>query len=213
MSRIILAFLSMFALFALGALGASSAPAACSGGTQSVVCLGNEEIHSEGGSGTVGLALFASTIGGAEFKLHCKDAEGRGTLELLGASKEEVEFLGCRATAPLNCSVNESITAKFTAQLSSGIMPATGLIKGSGSGEELAKITITGASCSVAGSYTVSGLQTVEIPSGETSLSEHEIVAKKSGSKLKLGTEIGSFSTTAKVKLTSGSAFLIMLGS
>jgi hypothetical protein len=91
-------------------------------------------------------------------------------------------------------------------------MPATGLITGTRSGEELTTLTIAGGSCIIAGTYTVSGLQTVELPSGKTSLVEHEIVAKKSGSKLKLGTESVSLSSTAKVHLASGSSWLIMSG-
>jgi hypothetical protein len=97
-------------------------------------------------------------------------------------------------------------------QLSSGLMPATGLIAGTGPGEELTTYTVAGAACSVAGTYKLTGLQTVEFPSGEISLVEHEIVAKKSGSKLKLGTEPLSLSSKAKVHLASSSSWLIMLG-
>jgi hypothetical protein len=207
------ALLVLFFVLAIGALGASSAFAACSGGTQSIFCFSNNtEIHLEGGSGTTGLMLFHASAGGAEVKVDCKDGKGKGTFELLGTTKGEVEFLGCSVISPPNCGINNPVIAKFTSQLSTGTMPATDLITGAGPDEEFTKATITGASCSLANTYSVSGLQTVELPNGETSLAEHEIVAKKSGSKIKLGTETGSFSTTAKVQLTSNALFLIMLG-
>jgi len=220
MSRFRLIILSAFAVFAAGAFASSSASAdACSGGTQSVFCFSNNTpIHSEKGLGTIGLALFATTVGITEVRLHCKDGVGSGTFKLLGLAKGEVAFLGCTVEKPANCTVGEGVNklilAKFHLQLSSGLMPATGLATGTGTGvpEEFTKITIAGASCSVANSYTVSGLQTVEFPKGEESLVGHEAVAKKSGSKIKVGAEAGSFSATSKVDLSSGAAFLIMLG-
>lgn len=174
-------------------------------------CFGNaEEIHSEAGLGAVGLALFVARLGGAEVKLHCQDGKGKGTFESLGASKGEVEFLGCSVAVPSGCVVTNPIIATFKGQLSSATMPATDLVIGAGAGEEFTKVTIT--TCSISGSYTVSGLQTVEFPKGEESLAEHEFVAKKAGSRLKIGAETGSFSGTAKVHLTLGAAYLIVLG-
>jgi hypothetical protein len=85
-------------------------------------------------------------------------------------------------------------------------------LEGAGPSEEFTTITISGSSCVVANTYTVTGLQTIELPGGETALGEHEFVAKKSGSKIKLGAEPASVSTSAVVHLTSGGAFLIMLG-
>jgi hypothetical protein len=219
MSRFKLIVLSMFAVLAVGAVASASASAdTCSGGTKSIFCFDNNTpIHNERVLGESGLSVLASTVGITEVKLHCTHDLFNATLKLLGLATGEIDFLGCTVEKPANCTVggvNKLILANFHLQLSEGLMPATGLATGTGTGvpEEFAKITIAGASCSVANSYTISGLQTVEFPKGEESLVEHEVVAKKAGSKLKLGAEPASFSSTAKVHLASGLAFLIMLG-
>jgi len=220
MSRFKLIVLSMFAVLAVGAVASSSASAdACSGGTQSIFCFhDNSPIHNEKVLGTSGLSVLASTVGITEVKLHCTHDLFSATLKLLGLATGEIDFLGCTVEKPANCTVGEGanklILAKFHLQLSSGLMPATGLATGTGTGvpEEFTKITIAGATCSIANTYTISGLQTVEFPDGEGSLVVHEVVAKKAGSKLKLGGELASFSSTAKVHLASSLPFLIMLG-
>lgn len=165
------------------------------------------------------LTLMSWTVGALEVKFHCAHGLFNATVKLLGLAEGELDILSCTVERPAGqgCTVGEGanklILALVHLQLSSGLMPATGLITGTkGTGEELAKFAIAGASCSVKNTYTLTGLQTVEFPGRETSLVEHEIVAKKSGSKLKLGTEVASFSNKTKVHLASGSSFLIMLG-
>jgi hypothetical protein len=221
MSQFKLIVLSMFAVFAVGAIASASASAdSCTGGTNSVFCFSsnNTPIHLEVVLGESLLSLLASKVGTAEVVLHCTHDLFYGLLHLLGLFLGEISFLGCTVEKPAGqgCTVGEGVNKLIRAllhiQLSSGIMPATGLATGSGPGEEFSKLTIAGAACTVKNTYTVSGLQTVEFPSGETSGVVHLVVAKKSGSKLKLGVEVASFSSIAHVHLASGLPWLIMLG-
>jgi hypothetical protein len=216
MSRLKFVLLSMFAVLAVGAFASASASAedSCTTGTKSLFCFHtNKPIHSEEVLGTSGVSKLEGKVGGAALKVECADDKFTGLLELLGASKGLIEFLTCSVTEPGSCTVNQPIFAQFTDQLSSGVMPATDLFTGSaGAGEEFTTLTIAGTGCSVPGKYQVTGLQTVELPKGEESLVNHEVVAKKAGSKLKLGVETASFSSTAIVHLASGLAWLVMLG-
>ena len=220
MLRFRLVLLSLFAVSVVGALASASASAdSCAGGTQSVFCFSNNTpIHTEKILGEGGLTLLAGKVGVTETRFDCTHDLLNATLRLLGLATGEFDFLGCTVEKPAGqgCTLGEGvhklISMQVHLQLSSGLMPATGLITGAGSGEELTSYTVAGASCSIAGTYKLTGLQTVEFPSGETSLVEHEIIAKKSGSKLKLGTETLSLSSKAKVHLASGSSWLIMLG-
>jgi hypothetical protein len=213
MSRFKLMLLSMFAVLSVGAIASSSASAACSGGSKSVFCLSsnNTEVAAgENALGTSGLSVLEGHAGGAALKIDCKDDTFSGELKALGGSSGEIQFLGCTVVEPTGCVVAEPIKAVFTDQLSENIMPASDLFKGSGPEEEFSTLKIT--VCSIAGSYPVTGLQTVELPGGETAAIEHPVVAKKAGSKLKIGVETASFSSTALVKLESGASWLVMLG-
>lgn len=213
MSRIRLVVLSLFAVFAVGAFAASSASAACSGGTKSVFCdHTGKEITNEKVLGTSGLSLLEGTTVGVAFKIHCTHDVFAGLLLALGASEGEIDFLGCLVEKPANCTVNNLIIASFTDQLSENVMPPTDLFKGLGATEEFAKFNIAGGSCSAASEITVLGLQTVEIGDPETALLSHTLVAKKSGSKLKVGGAIASFSSTATVRLESDLPWLTLLG-
>jgi hypothetical protein len=222
MSRFKLVVLSMFAALAAAAIASASASAACSGGTQSVICLSSNNTEVPAGAvalGESGLSLLQSKVGGAEVKLHCTHDLFNATLQALGLATGEIDFLGCTVEKPAGqgCTVGEGanklIPAVFHLQLSSGLMPGTGLATGTkGASEEFTSLTIGGAGCSVANTYTVTGLQTLTFPSGESALVEHEIVATKPNSKLKLGIERATFSSTAKVHLASGASWLLMLG-
>jgi hypothetical protein len=217
MSWFKLIVLSMFAVFAVGALASGSASAdTCTGGTRSVFCFdsNNTPIHSEKLLGGSGLSLLVSTAGGAEVKLRCLNGLFNATLKLLGLATGEIDFLDCTVQKPAGqgCTISSLILVKIHLQLSSGLMPATGLATGTGPEEEFTTVIVSGGSCVIAGTYKITGLQTVEFPSGETSLVEHEVVAKKSGSKLKFGLDLASFSSTTKVHLASSASWLIMLG-
>jgi hypothetical protein len=219
MTRFRLVLLSLFAVFAVGALASASASAEeCINGTKPVFCRAsnNTPIHLLKILGESGLSVLASTVGGAEVKLHCTDDLFRGETHLLGLILGEVDFLGCTVEKPANCSVGEGanklILAKIHIQLLPNLMPALGLATGTGPGEEFTEIKITGASCVVAGEYKITGLQSLEFPDGEIGLVDHKIIAKKALSKLKLGIEPASFSSTALVHLHSLESWLIMLG-
>jgi hypothetical protein len=210
----------------VGAVSAASASAeGCSdGGTKNLFCAfpGNVEIHELSVTGEGGLSVLALTIAGTETKLHCKDNRFAGTLHLLGVAIGEVDFLGCTVEKPAGCSVqgDEShpglVLGFVHIQLLSGLM-GTGLLglatgnRTGGEAEEFAKLEITGT-CVAKGSWSVVGLQIVELPEAETGKLAHEIVAKKANSKLKFGGNAASFSSTANVHLHSDESWLVMLG-
>jgi hypothetical protein len=217
MSRIRLIILSLLAVFAIGAFGASSASAACNdGGHQSVFCYHDgKEITHDTLVGESGLSLLEGKSGGVAFTVHCPHDTIWILILALGVTHGEISFLDCSIAKPAGqgCTVPFLIGVEFLDQLSANIMPPTDLFKGLGANEEFSKFTIGGAGCTAKGSIVVEGLQTAELPGSETSGVEHEVVAKKSGSKLKIGGAVASFSSSAKVKLKSGLPWLIDLGS
>ena len=162
--------------------------------------------------GTGGTAVFASHLGGSEAKFECPSNDFNVTLESLGAGTGLILFLGCKETAPVGCELSakqeKEIDVRFTAQLESATLAT---LTGSKGGSEFTTLEIVG--CSLAGNYTVTGSQMVEIPEGGTSKVDHEVIAKKSQSKLKLGVELASFSsTTNNAMLSGGLAWLVMSG-
>lgn len=206
---------SILTVFVVVAIPSGTASAACGGeGHKSVWCAHNGgELHKELFVGTSGLTLYEISTGGISIKFHCISGALQGTLSLLGASEGKIHFLGCSVVNPPRCVVVESLIAfGFTAQLSEGTVPATDLYQGS-NGDGFASFSVAGPECGISGKFQIAGLQTFELPEGEVSKTEHEFVAKKSGSKL-LG--VGAtlwFTTTEKVKLTSGLPWLVGLGS
>jgi hypothetical protein len=215
MSRIRLVVLSLFAVFAVGAFVASSASAACSGGTKSVFCYHNgTEITNETALGESGLSVLEGKSGGVAFTVHCTHDRFVALLLALGASEGEINFLGCKVEKPAGqgCTVPNLILANFTDQLSENVMPPTDLFKGLGANEKFAEFTIGGASCTAKNVIVVEGLQTAELGDPETALLSHTVVAKKSGSKLKIGGAVASFSSSATVSLESDLAWLVVLG-
>jgi hypothetical protein len=165
--------------------------------------------------GEGGLSLLEGKSAGVTFLVHCIHDTLRGVLLPLGASEGEIDLLGCMVAKPAgqNCTVPNLIPAKFTAQLSEGIVPATDLVRGLGANEEFANFKIEGIPCSAKGNVIVEGLQTVELPGSGTPALLHDLVFKKSGSKLKSQGAAASFSSTAKVKLVSDLSWLVVLGS
>jgi len=226
MSRLKLIILSMFTMFAVGALAASTASAAdsCTTGHQPLFCTfpGNEPIHSESALGESGLSLLTGKVGLVEVKLHCTHGLFAGTLKLLGLATGEISFLNCKVEKPAEqgCEVGEGtnhlIPAFIHIQLNKETMgTVTGVATGTGTGslEEFSKLTISGANCTVKGTFTVNGKQTVEFPNAEVGSATHQIVAKKSGSaNLKFDEGAATFSSTATVHLASGKEWLVMLG-
>lgn len=187
---------------------------ACSGGSSPLFCLNsnNLQIHSAGVNGTASLTVIASKWGTTEIKLHCTDGLLAYQLHLSGLAEGEFDLLGCTLEKPANCVVPSSLLMDIGIQLSSEITGTATGDKPGGSSEEFASFTISGGSCSIAGTYTITGQQTLEIPEGGVSKIGHEIVAKKSGSKLRFGAESASMSTAVDWHLESEEYWLVMLG-
>lgn len=215
MIRFRLVLLGLFAVFAVGAFVSASASAEeCINGTKPVFCRwpANTPIHLLKILGESGLSLLAGTVGGAEVKIHCKDDLFRGETHLLGLILAEIDFLGCVVEKPTTCTGEALILALAHIQLLAALMPPLGLATGIGPEEEFAKVKLAGASCAIAGTYPITGKQTLEFPDAESGLVNHHIIAKKALSKLKLGVEKASFSSLALVHLHSLEAWLVMLG-
>lgn len=215
MSRFRLVLLSMFAVLAVCAMGAGSAPAACNVNSGKFVFCN----HTGGELGTpvalllaLGLpAIWEAKIGGAAFAIECKTVHIDITILLLGRTRGSLLYLECKVPNPAGCTVESTVEAKFNDLLVGVMGKPEDLLEGAGPGEELTKFNI--GVCALAGVYTLTGLQLVEISNGEESLAEHLFVAKKSGSKWKLGTEIATYSGIAHdLRLESGLPWSVLLG-
>jgi hypothetical protein len=215
MSRFRLVLLGMFAVLVVCAVGAGSASAACNVDSGKFVFCD----HTGAELGTplalllaLGLpAIWEGKAAGTPVSLECKTDHIDITILLLGRTRGSLLYLECKLNSPANCTVNGSINMVFNDLLVGGMGKPEDLLEGAGPGEELTKLTIAG--CAIAGEYTMSGLQLVEISNGEESLAEHLFVAKKLGSKLKLGPEVMSYSNIAhNLRLESGLPWRVLLG-
>lgn len=220
MSRIKLLSLSLLVAIAVGTVVSESASAtdACSGGTKFVFCNdANQPLVGAAVEGTSGLSVFVFTIGGAEAKFDCLKDDFKATLEALGAFKGLILLLECKELLPVSCKLTVAdeagIHLLFAAQVEGHELSTfTG---SQGPGEEFFRYEIaSGGGCAIPGTYSVTGQQMVDIPKGGESLAEHELVMLKRNSKLKFGTEKGTFSSTDKIKLSATPTlpWLIMLG-
>jgi hypothetical protein len=214
MSRSKMFLLGLLAALTLSAFASPTASAACNANSgKFVFCndtgaeIGAPQI---GLAGTSGVTLLEGKVGGATVKIECKMTRFKLQLLALGKFYGALEMLECKTTTPAGCLIMEAFEPKVTGQLV-GVMgkPEYELV-GSKPGEEWFSIEIN--NCPAEGIFKVTGQQLVVDTSGEGLAVEHEIAAKKSGSKLKLGGEPASFSSTVKVRLESGLAWLIMLG-
>jgi hypothetical protein len=211
-----LLLLALLAALTLCAFMSSAASAACNVNTgKFVFCndagaeIGAPQI---GLAGTSGVTLLDGQVRGTAVKIECKMTRFKLKLLTLGKLFGALEMLECKTTAPAGCVIMEAFEPKVTGQLVGVMGKPEYELAGSKPGEELFSIEIN--NCPTAeGIFAVTGQQLVEDTSGEGLALAHEIVAKKSGSKLKLGSEPASFSSTVKVQLESDLAWLIMLGS
>ena len=211
--------LLLAAVMAMSGFATASASAdTCLNGVHFVWCNDNEEpLVGALITGTSELSLLAGHLGGVEARFHCKKDDFDATLGELGSATGLILFLECKEEKPAKCKLSaadeKEIDAKFTAQAESATLST---FTGSGKGEEFASLVVENAgseTCAVPGTYPVTGKQMVSTPEGGVSKSEHEIVALKSGSTLKLNGESASFSSTTKnAKLSSGLAWLLMEG-
>lgn len=215
MSRFRLVLLGMFAVLVVCSVGAGSASAVCNLNSGKFVFCDHAGVE----LGTplalllaLGLpAVWEGKIGGAAVSLECKTDHIDITILLLGRTRGSLLYLECKLNSPVGCTVNESINMVFNDLLVGAMGKPLDQLQGAGPVEELTKLAI--GVCAIAGEYTISGLQLVEISNGEESLAEHLFVARKSGSKLKLGTEVMSYSNTAhNLRLESGLPWRALLG-
>lgn len=185
---------------------------------------GNEEMTLQKVDGSGGAASL-TVMFGSEAKFECESNTVVAELEASGKGGGKITLHKCKETTPEHCKLTtaeeKEIELPFgeslTGKLESPGKPKT-VLAGGQPGEEFASIGIEDATsaCTIpAERYKVTGQQNAELPSAGESLVEHEIVAKKSLSNLKVGGNEASLSATAKIKLLSpheGSTWYVGLG-
>jgi len=220
-----LALLAAFALSAVVLAPALAEPKKCGvpSPTHWAFCYGSgEEMVNQKAEGSGGTAILVATIGG-EAKFECESStlvaelessgQGKGTLTLHKCS--ELKPKHCKLTAAEEKEIKLAFTESLVGKLEKG--KSETVFTGTGPSEEIYNLTIEEETneCMIAGSYKVAGKQGAELPSAESSLVEHEVVATKLLSKLKVGSNNASLSSTDKVKLLSpheGSSWYVGLG-
>jgi len=216
MSRTRLMILTLLAVFIVGAVVLPSAlaePKKCAtGSTHWVFCYNNnEEMSLQKVEGSGGKAVLASTIGG-EAKFECETSTLTAELESLGKGGGKLTLHTCKETKPEHCKLSaaeeKEIELPFVESLTNEYkkVPPEGTFAGTGANEEIYNLAIeheTSACVIPAENYRITGKQGTELPKAEESLTEHEIVAKKSLSNLKVGGNEASLSATDKVKMSS----------
>jgi hypothetical protein len=129
-------------------------------------------------SGMGGVSILVGTIG-VEVKFECKENDFAAELELTGKAKGTTTLLKCKETKPAHCKLVAAEEKEIKIRLTESLI---GKLEKPGKPEA---------------EFTGAGI-------GEELFSvEHEIVAKKSGSKLKIGSNEATLSSAAKVKLLS----------
>jgi hypothetical protein len=132
----------------------------------------------------------------------------------LGASTGLLTFLHCKEETPAKCKLSsaqeEEIDVKFSGKTESA---TKGILQGASGASELFIVlkieNKPGETCPTTGEFAVSGSQLIETPEGRTERTEHEIVAKNTGSMLTFGGNTAKFKTTAKLMLGSGKSWFI----
>jgi len=175
-------------------------------------------------SGTGGTGKLVASLNGAEAKFECSSTSIAEELEAGGKAKGTMKLLGCTETKPANCVLTEAeereiklpFAGSLTGKLETPGKPEV-VMAGTGSGEEVGKITIEHAGeCPIpANTYAVTGKQYVEVKKAEEALVEHEQVATKANSDFKVGENSASLEGADKVKLTGsheGATWYLGLG-
>jgi hypothetical protein len=192
----------LFILVLLSALALGAASAASASASEYLI-EGKQVTEATNTEGTSGLSLLTGKVGGAEVKLECAKDTFTGTVEAAGKSTATLLLKECAETKPASCKVPATIEGKLKDKLIGSLAPEDEFEATKAEGT-IAEIAVSGAGCAITGTYALKGTQVCELPKVEEELTEHEIVCKKTGSKLKLGSETASFSSTEKAKLTSG---------
>jgi hypothetical protein len=217
MSRTRLISLSVLAALVLSAVvlvpAAVGGPKTCgSSSTSWVFCYNNnEEVTSQKVEGTGGVAKLAVTIG-IEAKFECESNSLAAELESSGKGKGTITLHKCKETSPEHCRLSAaeekeikiSFVESLVGKLETGKAEAE--FTGAQTGEEVVKITLEheNSECAISsGSYKITGKQGAELPGVEGSSEEHEFIATKELSDMKLGGNEVSLSSTTKVKLSS----------
>lgn len=182
---------------ALGATTAASASAS------EYFVEGKQVTEATNVEGTSGHSLLASKVGAVEVKVECAKDTETGTVEAGGKGSATLDLKECSVTKPANCSIPALIEGKLKSKLA-GVSGSEDEFEPVTSGGAITEVTISGASCSIVGTYALTGSQTCELPEIGVEKKEHEIVCKKAGSKLKFGLEPASFSSVEMIKLVSG---------
>jgi hypothetical protein len=200
MSRLRLLLISSLVALAVGAVASASASAAFKKEFFVEKAAVTTPVAVVGGSSAA--SKLEAKLFGVKVKIECASSTYTGTLEAAGASTGTISFSGCtgKAAAKDKCKVVEPIKAELDDQLvevkkalQDEFSPASGGI--------FVEITIeaeTGGTCSVAGTFEVTGTQTCELPGSTTEATEHEIVCKPVKT-LKLGGEEAKFTSTQTI--------------
>jgi hypothetical protein len=233
MSRSRLISLGLLAAVALGAVVLAPAlaeePKKCeiTSPTHWVFCYNTKEemgkpVQKISGGG--GVSVLTATIG-SEARFECKENTLVAELESSGKSKGTITLLNCKETKPLHCRLSAAEEKEIKIHVLESLIgklekpgEPEAEFTGAGAGEELITLEIEHApnECPIpAGGYKVTGKQDTELPKAEESLAEHEVIAKKISSKMKIGGNEASLSSASKVKLLApheGAAWYVGLG-
>jgi hypothetical protein len=232
MSSLRLITLGLLAALAVSAVALAPAGAeeskkcGVSSPTRWVFCYNNKEEFSgpQNVEGTGGVSILAATIGAAEAEFECKEVKLVAELEAEGKGGGTITLSKCKETKPAHCKLSNAeekeIKLKFAESLIGKLEKGKSEteLSGTGPSEEISKLNIeheTSECAIVAGGYKVTGKQDAELPSVETLLVEHEVVAAKSGSHFKIGGNEASLSSTIKIKLSTthvGETWYVGLG-
>ncbi len=221
---IVSVLLAAFALSAIVLTPALAEPKKCgAGSTHWDFCYNNnEEISKQAVEGSGGKAILASTVGG-EAKFECETTTLVAELKSSGKGGGTLTLHKCKETKPEHCKLTaaeeKEIELPFAVSLSEfkKEIPPEATFAGTGGAEEIYNLEIEHESneCTIpAGKYKITGKQGTELPKAEESVTEHEIVAKKLLSNLKIGGNEASLSATDKVKMSSshGGSFAWYVG-
>lgn len=194
---VLLSLLVVFGIYAIASASASAHTFIIEGkevGTK-------EKIAAEGTSGT---STMVSTIGSTKVTTVCKAGSSTVELEEGGKAKgrtktSECSIIGhesaCHVREPIEDAFKEELVI-FKEKLAVKEVPVEG--------EVFTDTEITGATCSLKGSYAVTGSQISELPGVEAEAVEHEIVNTPAGSALRIGSNPMTLENTGHSKLASG---------
>jgi hypothetical protein len=148
-------------------------------------------------------SVLKGTVLGFATELTGTTAVAKLQAEDSGKSKGEITFTNITVVKPAKCIVKEPVVAKFTDQLATPPAALTDLFTGSGTEETFTEIEFKNKgeeACPLKNqTFKVKGTQTAEFDTSIAAFQEnHEVIAKASGSNLKLGPNAATFEGTFK---------------